>query len=92
MPYTHPIRRILLQLDPFLVNWLPSDVENPQMWPERTKWILTVFAAISTLGVALSSSAYSGAMEAIQTDLGGSEEVIILGISVFVVGFAVSHR
>lgn len=44
--------------------------------------------AIITLAVALASSAYSGAIESINKEFNPSTEVAILGVSLFVVGFA----
>lgn len=74
---------------PYLIGWLEDDVENPQALATSRKVFLTGFVSIATLAVALASSAYSGALESIHADLGGSQEVLILGISLFVVGFAV---
>ncbi|GAC73259.1 synaptic vesicle transporter SVOP and related transporters [Moesziomyces antarcticus T-34] len=75
--------------DPFLVEWLPSDAENPQNWPAYYKWLLTIQVAIATLSVALASSAYSGAIESLQAQFHPSKQIILtLGVSVFVLGFA----
>lgn len=74
--------------DPFLVEWLETDPENPQTWSDFRKWSLTVSVSIATLAVALSSSAYSGAIDSVREELGGSEEVLILGVSCFVLGFS----
>lgn len=38
--------------------------------------------------MALASSAYSGTTKSIKADLGGSQELLILGVSLFVLGFA----
>ncbi|PWN23510.1 putative mfs-multidrug-resistance transporter [Microstroma glucosiphilum] len=75
---------------PYLVHWLPhDDPENPMTWGEYSRWGLAIFVSVSTLAVALASSAYSGAVDSIGAELGGSEEVLILGVSMFVLGFAI---
>ncbi len=47
--------------DPYIVDFLPGDSSNPQLWPSAYKWLLTAMVAIATLAVGFSSSAYSGA-------------------------------
>ncbi|PWZ03026.1 putative mfs-multidrug-resistance transporter [Testicularia cyperi] len=77
------------QDDPFLVEWLPSDNENPQNWATVYKWLTTIQVAIATLSVSLASSAYSGAVESIQHQFQPSKQIIVtLGVSLFVLGFA----
>ncbi|KAK6063145.1 major facilitator superfamily transporter [Seiridium cupressi] len=75
--------------DPYLVKWLPNDPRNPMLFGEFTKWLITITVAIATLAVALVSSAYSGGASEIIEEFGTSDTVAILGISLFVVGFAV---
>lgn len=74
--------------DPFLVTWTDDDDENPTRKGFYEKWYLAVYVSFITLAVSLDSSAYTGATASISTDLGGSETVITLGVSVFVLGFA----
>lgn len=75
--------------DPFLVEWLPKDHENPQTWAASYKWVQTIFVAMATLSVALASSAYSGAVDSLQAQFHPPKQIIItLGISLFVLGFA----
>lgn len=59
------------------------------LFSELRKWGLTAIVAIATLAVAFCSSAYSGAADQIILEFGCSEEVVILGVSLFVLGFAV---
>lgn len=73
--------------DPYIVVWLDKcDPRNPQLYPMWKKWSLTVLVAWATLCVAFSSSAYSGGVKQIIEDFGCSEEIAILGISLFVLG------
>lgn len=75
--------------DPFAVDFTPCDPFNPQDFSIKKKWSITLLTAISTLAVAFVSSAFSGGLEYIVEEFSVSTEVSILGISLFVVGFAV---
>lgn len=75
--------------DPYMVEWLPKDHENPQTWSSAYKWALTMQVAIATLSVSLASSAYSGAVDSLREQFHPHKEIVItLGISLFVLGFA----
>lgn len=75
--------------DPFQVSWLEQDIRNPMNFDMVFKWALTFLVGLDTFAIALVSSAYSGSTNEIISDFRISEEVAILGISLFVVGFAV---
>lgn len=70
--------------DPYVVNWIDNDPRNPMLFSEWKKWSLTMLVAIATLAVAFVSSAYSGGVAEILQQFHSSEEVGILGISLFV--------
>ncbi|ORY28609.1 multiple drug resistance protein [Naematelia encephala] len=74
--------------DPYIVDWIANDPEDPQRWPTVYKWSNIAIVSMATLAVALSSSAYSGGLESLIRDFGASEELLTGGISLFVVGFA----
>lgn len=74
---------------PYLVDFLPDDARNPVTFSRPFKWTITLIAAGSTLAVSFASSAYSGGVMEIMMDFGVSTEVVILGVSLFVLGFAV---
>lgn len=74
--------------DPYQVTWIDNDKENPLELPDLQKWTLCFYVSFSTLCVSLASSAYSGAIKSIHAELGGSQIVITLGISLYVLGFA----
>lgn len=57
-------------------------------WAQWKKWSLTMVVSIATLAVSFVSSAYSGGVEAILVEFNTSTEVVTLGISLFVLGFA----
>lgn len=67
--------------DPYLVSWLPNDPRNPMTFPEYKKWMYTFAVSISTLAVALVSSAYSGGVAEIMAEFNIGTEVATLGIS-----------
>ncbi|KAL4801071.1 major facilitator superfamily domain-containing protein [Aspergillus venezuelensis] len=75
--------------DPYVISWIPDDPRNPQLFSNTLKWILTCLVSVATLGVALVSSAYSGSVNELIEYFQMSEEVSYLGISFFVLGFAI---
>ncbi|KAL5360339.1 major facilitator superfamily domain-containing protein [Aspergillus floccosus] len=75
--------------DPFIVTWIPNDPRNPMTMKTATKWFYTMTMAWATLAVSLVSSAYTGGIEQIMEDLKVGTEVATLGVSLFVVGFAI---
>ncbi|KAJ5774847.1 hypothetical protein N7457_009743 [Penicillium paradoxum] len=75
--------------DPFVVTWIPDDPRNPMNWSEAKKWTFTLLVAIATLAVALVSSAYTGGLREIMVEFKIGQEVATLGVSLFVLGFAI---
>jgi hypothetical protein len=75
--------------DPYVVTWIDHDPRNPMLYSETTKWSITLLVALATLAVAFVSSAYSGGAEQVISEFGCSREVFTLGISLFVLGFAI---
>lgn len=75
--------------DPYIVNWIPNDPRNPQLFSPVKKWSITFCAAIATLAVALISSAYTGGSQQLAMEFGASTIVVTLGVSLFVLGFAI---
>lgn len=75
--------------DPYVVEFLDGDPRNPQLFLTWKKWVITLLVAIVTLAVAFVSSAYSGGVDQVMEEFGVGEEVVTLGISLFVLGFAI---
>ncbi|EFW13702.1 MFS multidrug transporter [Coccidioides posadasii str. Silveira] len=75
--------------DPFVVEWIPNDPRNPLQFSTVKKWSITMLVAMATLAVALISSAYTGGGNQIMAEFNVSSEVMILGVSLFVLGFAI---
>jgi len=75
--------------DPNLVEWDgPDDPENPMNWPTRKKWVSTMALACLTFTITFASAVFSTATQVTAIEFGVSGEVMILGTSLFVLGFA----
>lgn len=75
--------------DPFLIGWIDHDPRNPLRFRDRRKWLWTLLVALATMAVALTTSDYTAPAKEIKEALHVSQEVFELGLSVFVLGFAV---
>ncbi|KAL1952797.1 hypothetical protein VTO42DRAFT_4241 [Malbranchea cinnamomea] len=75
--------------DPYVVNWIPNDPRNPQLYSPLKKWSITFAVAIATLAVALISSAYTGGSKEIMVEFQSKTIIVTLGVSLFVLGFAI---
>ncbi|KAJ7732657.1 MFS general substrate transporter [Mycena metata] len=75
-------------LDPEEITWDgPNDPANPQTWPIRKKWLLTLVCCIMTVNVTFASSAPTSATGAIVEAFGISNEASYLVTSVFLLGY-----
>ncbi|KAJ3542439.1 hypothetical protein NM208_g4099 [Fusarium decemcellulare] len=74
---------------PFLVEFLPNDPQDAMTFSVWRKWMITIVQAIATLAVTFASSAYSGGIREIIGAFDASQEVATLGVSLYVLGFAV---
>lgn len=84
----HAIVPLLTHCDS-IVSWIDRDPRNPMLYSAVVKWSVMMIVAMAALMVSLDSSAYSGAADEIMKEFGCSEETYVLGISLFVLGFAV---
>jgi hypothetical protein len=85
----HPYKGSGTEEDPFLVTWIDNDQVNPQNYPMALKWSITMLVAVATLAVAFVSSAYSGGIAEVLKDFKVAQIIGTLGISLFVLGFAI---
>ncbi|KAH6890681.1 major facilitator superfamily domain-containing protein [Thelonectria olida] len=74
---------------PFLVGFLPNDPQDAVAFSTSRKWMITALQAVATLAVTFASSAYSGGIKEIIRTFGVSQEVATVGVSLFVLGFAI---
>lgn len=77
--------------DPYVVTWIPNDPRNPMLFSQTMKWTFTMIVAVATLAVALVSSAYTGGIAEIEKEFHIGSEVATLGVSLFVLGFAIGE-
>lgn len=75
--------------DPFVVEFQKDDPGNPMNWSQFRKWFITAIVTLSVFAVTFTSSAYSVSAEGIVGEFDISTEVFILGVSLFVLGFAI---
>ncbi|KAJ5328569.1 MFS multidrug transporter [Penicillium brevicompactum] len=75
--------------DPYVVSWNANDTFNARNYSPWRKVIIIAISGMSTLSVAFASSAYSGDLSSIRQYFGVSDEVAILGLSLYVLGFAI---
>lgn len=85
----HPYPGSGTEEDPYAITWIPEDPRNPMQFSQTKKWFITMMVAIATLAVALVSSAYTGGVSEIEKEFKIGSEVATLGVSLFVLGFAV---
>ncbi|RDW67807.1 MFS general substrate transporter-38 [Coleophoma cylindrospora] len=72
-----------------LVTFLPNDPENPKNWSKAFKWYCTMVVAITCFVVAFCSSVITADLVGVEDTFNVSEEVALVSITLFVVGFGV---
>jgi MFS family permease len=75
--------------DPYVVTWIENDPRNPMLYPALWKWGMTLLVGFVTLAVSFVSAAYTGGGPAIIAEFNCSEVEFVLGLSLFVLGFAI---
>ncbi|KAL4909361.1 hypothetical protein BDW74DRAFT_165849 [Aspergillus multicolor] len=85
----HPYPGSGTDSDPYVISWIADDPRNPLLFPAPLKWAITVLVSMCTLAVSLVSSGYSGSLVEVVSYFEISQEVSYLGISLYVIGFAV---
>jgi MFS family permease len=74
--------------DPYIVDYLQNDYQDAMSFPVQRKWAIAVLQSMSTLAVTFASSTYASGIEGIKQHFEVSGEVATLGLSLFVLGFA----
>ena len=75
--------------DPYAVEFIHDDPRNPMRFSAFKRWSLCAIVGFATLAVSFNSSAFSGGVEQVIEQFQCTEEVATLGISLFVLGFAI---
>lgn len=75
--------------DPNFVTWNgPEDPENPQNYTNLRKWVITLTMSSMTIWITFASSVFSAATLVTAEEFNVSTEVMVLGTSLVVFGFA----
>ncbi|KAI1145737.1 major facilitator superfamily domain-containing protein [Nemania diffusa] len=72
-----------------LVTFHPHDPENPKNWSKAYKWYITMVVATTCFVVAFASSVITPDIAGVADEFHTSQEVALLSITLFVVGFGV---
>lgn len=72
-----------------LVSFEDGDPENPRNWSKAKKYFLATFCSYLNVCVASQASAYSTGQTGVEEEFGVSAEVATLGLSLYVLGFAI---
>lgn len=72
-----------------LVTFTPNDSANPKNWSKAYKWYCTMVVAITCFVVAFNSAVITAGIVGPEKEFHVSEEVSLLAITVFVVGFGI---
>lgn len=70
-----------------LVTFTLNDPENPKNWSKAFKWYCTMVVAVTCFVVAFCSSVITADIAGVEQEFNVSEEVALVSISIFVVGF-----
>ncbi|KAF2101880.1 putative MFS multidrug transporter [Rhizodiscina lignyota] len=72
-----------------LVTWKIDDPENPKNWSKPYKWWCTMVVAITCFVVAFNSAVITADIAGVSETFHVSDEVSLLTVTVFVIGFGV---
>lgn len=75
--------------DPYMVTWILNDPRNPLHFSLKRKIVIMGITAFATLIVSFTSSAYVGSLSMVTKHFGVTNEVATLGLSLFILGFAI---
>lgn len=85
---THPYPGDGTLSSPLEITFIASDPRNPLNFPLSRKIWITLIVGFATMIVSFTSSAYIGSVDRVEEGLGVGDEVATLGLSLFVLGFA----
>ncbi|KXS95133.1 hypothetical protein AC578_2883 [Pseudocercospora eumusae] len=73
-----------------IVDWNgPSDPAKPANWSSLRKWTIVVTTTLMTAIVSFASSVFSATIDETKAEFGVSRTVMLLGITLYVLGFAI---
>lgn len=74
--------------DPYVIDYLHNDRQDAMGFSKGRKWAIAVLQSLSTFAVTFASSVYASGIEDIKQRFNVSGDVATLGLSLFVLGFA----
>ncbi|KAI9713835.1 MAG: hypothetical protein M1820_000565 [Bogoriella megaspora] len=74
--------------DPYIIDCLHNDRQDAINFPKGRKWAIAILHSLSTFAVTFASSVYVSGIEGVMQRFEVSAEVATLGLSLFVLGFA----
>jgi hypothetical protein len=74
-----------------VVTFTPHDPENPKNWSKAYKWYCTMVVAATCFVVAFASSVVTADIEGVAEEFEISQELALLSITLFVVGFGIGE-
>lgn len=75
--------------EPLIVEFRKDDPSNPLNWSRERKWLITTIVTLSVFAITFTSSAYAESSDEIIGQFQISTELFIVGVSLFVLGFAI---
>ncbi|KAI3335623.1 MFS general substrate transporter [Ustulina deusta] len=75
-------------MDTNSAEWVDNDKQNPRNWSTSKKWCVTMILSVLPFCSSFASSVFSSATAAAAAEFSVSEEIMVLGSSLFVLGFA----
>ncbi|CAG7565392.1 unnamed protein product, partial [Fusarium equiseti] len=75
--------------DPFIIGWTHNDPRDPMQFSQAVRWAWTGLVSLATFTVALATSAYTAASRQVMATFSATKLVFELGLSAFILGFAV---
>jgi len=75
--------------DPYVVEWLPAEKANPQLWPGWLKWLQVLIVSWYSFVFFFGTGVYSSALGDIALSFPGyRSEAYVMGLSSYIVGLA----
>ncbi|OJD29520.1 polyamine transporter [Diplodia corticola] len=75
--------------DPIYLTYSIDDKENPRNWPKWKRWYITCFVSMLNVFTCLCAGGYSSGQEQLIAEFDVSAEVGTVGLSMYILGFAV---
>lgn len=74
--------------DHLLVDWSSNDAHNPRNWSKPKKLFVTFQICLLTTSVYIGSAIYTAGLEGVEADFNVSPVKALLGLTLFVLGYA----